>query len=71
MYNTLSWNILDETLKINFMSDLSYELPNHMADIKWKIILLLSIGFYDSISLMEFTDTSEFNNCIINATEIL
>lgn len=47
------------------MSDLTYEIPYHMLDIKWKIILLLVIGHYDSISLMEFTDISEFNDCII------
>lgn len=53
------------------MSDLTYEIPYHMMDIKSKIILLLVIGYYDSISLMEFTDTSEFNDCIIQANEII
>lgn len=63
-HNTLAWNILDQTLMINFMSDLTYEIANHMLDIKWKIILLLVTGHYDSISLIEFTDMKEFNDCI-------
>ena len=53
------------------MTELSYEIPYHMTDIKWKIILLLSIGYYDSISLMEFTDTSEFGDCIVWASDVL
>lgn len=46
------------------MSNLAYEALYHMVDIKWKIILLMVSGIYDVISLIEFTDITEFNDCI-------
>ena len=62
---------MDDTLKINFMSSLDYEVLYHMVDIKWKIILLMVSGLYDVISLIEFTDIEEFNDCIDIANELL
>jgi hypothetical protein len=42
-----------------------------MIDIRWKVILLLISGYYDVVSLIEFTDTSEFKDAVDEANSIL